>query len=71
MVNYKLQAIDNDIFHVVEVTTDQVIKDKINHREAKALCRHLNFGGGFDGNTPGFFLNKLEKFHFEDDYFYK
>jgi hypothetical protein len=24
--------------------------------KAKELVRHLNFGGGFDGSTPAFFL---------------
>jgi hypothetical protein len=30
-------------------------------RKAKDLVRHLNFGGGFDGFTPAFFLAKREK----------
>jgi hypothetical protein len=25
------------------------------------MVRHLNFGGGFDGSTPAFFLAEREK----------
>lgn len=41
---------------VVETTTNQTIKSNISSTEAKALARHLNLGGGFDGKTPAFFL---------------
>lgn len=44
---------------VVETTTNQVIKTDMTQSEAKALVRHLNMGGGFDGNTPAFFLERL------------
>jgi hypothetical protein len=30
-------------------------------RKAKEMVRHLNFGGGFDGHTPAFFLAEREK----------
>jgi hypothetical protein len=59
------------LYEVVETETNQVIKTDMTQSEAKSLCRHLNFGGGFDGFTPGFFLNKPGKLHFEEDYFYK
>jgi hypothetical protein len=29
--------------------------------KAKEMVRHLNFGGGFDGSTPAFFLAEREK----------
>jgi len=45
-------------YEVVEVGTRQIIKSDITKEEAKTLCRHLNFGGGFDGWTPAFFLEK-------------
>jgi hypothetical protein len=69
MVNYKVE--EGNPWQIVETQTGQVLKENLDREQAKNMCRHLNFGGGFDGNTPGFFLNKLEKFHFEDDYFYK
>lgn len=45
---------------VVEVPTGLTIRSQVSVEEARALCRHLNFGGGFDGYTPSFFLQKLE-----------
>jgi hypothetical protein len=48
-------------YEVTETGTMQVIKSSMTHGEAKALCRHLNFGGGFDGFTPAFFLQNCEK----------
>jgi hypothetical protein len=45
-------------YEVVEVGTHQIIKSDITKEEAKTLCRHLNFGGGFDGWTPAFFTQK-------------
>lgn len=42
---------------ILEIKTDQIIKKGLPMTKAKKLCRHLNFGGGFDGWTPAFFLN--------------
>lgn len=46
---------------ILETKTNQVIvKDVPSHPgRAKAICRHLNMGGGFDGFTPAFFLERL------------
>lgn len=52
---------DENKFKVVEVTGTEK-KDVLtgaNETAAKSLARSLNFGGGFDGRTPDFFLNKL------------
>ena len=51
-------------YEVVETGTQQVIKSDMTKDAAKALCRHMNFGGGFDGWTPAFFLEKREKYVF-------
>lgn len=56
-------------YEVVETTTDQVIKTDMTQSEAKALCRHLNFGGGFDGFTPAFFTQKGKLYYDEDSFF--
>ncbi len=48
-------------YEVVETGTRQIMKSDMTKEEAKTLCRHLNFGGGFDGWTPSFFLQKCEK----------
>ena len=67
MVNYKvtnytaklsLPAIH--LADVLEVPTGLTIRSQVPVGEARELCRHLNFGGGFDGYTPSFFLQKLE-----------
>jgi hypothetical protein len=63
MVNYKIVD-ENDTKSVVETNTSQTIKSGLDEAEAKTLCRHLNFGGGFDGSTPPFFLAKIEKYVF-------
>jgi hypothetical protein len=39
--------------------------------EAKAMARHLNLGGGFNGSTPAFFLNKPGKLNNQEETYYK
>jgi hypothetical protein len=63
MINYKIVN-DNGAKSVVETKTGQTIKIGLDESAAKSLCRHLNFGGGFDGQTPAFFLAKTEKYVF-------
>ena len=46
---------------ILEVKTSQIVKSGLGMRKAKELCRHLNFGGGFDGFTPVFFLENNTK----------
>ena len=67
MVNYKVTNYQADISNpsfltadVVEVNTNQTIKTNVTAPEARDLCRSLNFGNGFDGFTPAFFLEKLK-----------
>ena len=43
---------------ILETKTDQVVKRNLSIRKAKEMVRHLNFGGGFDGFTPAFFLDE-------------
>ena len=72
MVNYKIVNTGNVVdlgggfgemgVSVVETTTGQTIKSDISMSKAKVLVRHLNFGGGFDGFTPAFFLAENAKF---------
>jgi hypothetical protein len=81
MVNYKMQPTGHIVdvgggygiagADVVETKTDQVIASSIPMPEAKEMVRHLNFGGGFNGNTPSFFLQKSKSLEFQDDSFYK
>ena len=66
MVNYKIVN-DKQLIHIgagyvelggdiLETKTDQIVKRGLSIRKAKEVVRHLNFGGGFDGFTPAFFL---------------
>lgn len=57
-MNYKIVE-KNNSFSVYEVPTASTIKTFDNKEEAKALMRKLNFGGGFDGLTPPFFLKNF------------
>mgnify|MGYP003346083014 CR=1 FL=1 len=41
-----------------ETQTKQIIKIFQKKRDAKNLMKKLNLGGGFDGQTPTFFLIK-------------
>lgn len=54
---------DKLMYDILEGTTNQVIKSFPGDKflEARAFMRHLNLGGGFDGFTPNFFLNSVEK----------
>jgi hypothetical protein len=71
MVNYKIvndkQLIDIGAGYVevggdiLETKTAQIVIEGLGMRKAKEMVRHLNFGGGFDGFTPAFFLAKCEK----------
>ena len=71
MVNYKIvndkQFIDIGAGYVemggdiLETKTDQIVKRGLGIRKAKELVRHLNFGGGFNGSTPAFFLAESAK----------
>ena len=51
-----------DSFKVVEVIDGEVKDVAVNltEEQAKEISRGLNFGAGFDGRTPDFFLNRLE-----------
>lgn len=78
MVNYKvtnykahISAPAKQTADVVEVGTGLTIKADISVQEARDLCRHLNFGGGFDGWTPGFFNEKIKGLVYSEENFYK
>lgn len=46
---------------IIETKTDQIVIKTACMSKAKEIVRHLNFGGGFDGFTPAFFLAQREK----------
>lgn len=59
-MGYRVHKQD-DKFKVVEVVDGEVKEIAVGLPEAKAkeISRALNFGGGFDGRTPDFFLQRL------------
>ena len=69
MVNYKIQKTENGMHEIVEIQTGNIVGGNLDMSQAKTSCRHLNFGGGFDGLTPSFFLQKT-KFSYDEDSFF-
>ena len=65
MVNYKIVNASGGFGEmaadIVETKTDQIVIKSVCMAKAKEMVRHLNFGGGFDGSTPAFFLAEREK----------
>ena len=65
MVNYKIvnasEGSGEMAADIVETKTDQIIIKRVCMSKAKEMVRHLNFGGGFDGSTPAFFLAESAK----------
>ena len=71
MVNYKIVNTSQLIYvgngfaemggDILETTTDQIVIKGMRMSKAKEMVRHLNFGCGFDGQTPAFFLAEREK----------
>ena len=55
------------LYEVLETTTNLIIKTDMTQSQAKALCRQLNFGGGFDGFTPAFFVEKVDFMALSED----
>lgn len=70
MVNYTVVKTDS-AFDVVENQTGHVVSTSANAAHAKSTCRHLNFGGGFDGWTPGFFNENVKGLTYSEEDFYK
>lgn len=51
MIGYKVNGNS-----VVETATGHDVYNSDSSKKNTEVCRHLNFGGGFDGWTPEFFL---------------
>jgi hypothetical protein len=68
MVNYKIQQVEN-VYEIIETQTGNIVAGNLDQHQAKTTCRHLNFGGGFDGHTPEFFLQKTKISYDEESFF--
>jgi hypothetical protein len=58
MINYKLTNVCEGLADVLETTTGFILGRALPVESARARVRHLNFGGGFDGATPSFFVSR-------------
>ena len=56
-INYSVTHEDDGVFDVFENNTKQTISSHGRTDTAHAMKKFLNLGGGFDGNTPEFFLH--------------
>jgi len=63
MSKYIIKKINTKKICVFETKTGQVIKTYRNNNKNQALtlCLHLNNSGGFNGETPNYFLDKGEQ----------
>ena len=61
MTNYRyVKSAIVDRHDILEVKTGHLIKTGLTHAVAKEMTRKLNFGSGFDGWTPEFFIKRIE-----------
>lgn len=58
MINYKIVK-ENKMFLIKELKTDKYIISVNSEFQAKEWVKHLNMGGGFDGDTPSFISNPM------------
>ena len=56
--NYTVKRVAKK-FVVKEIRTDQIIQTFHTNKEAVALAKKMNNGGGFDGWSPTFMLKKV------------
>ena len=52
---YVIESSGRRIHLIREVLTDKIVYTGQYYRETKKICRGLNSGNGFNGNTPDFF----------------
>jgi len=50
------------VYQIVETKTGIALLTNLTKQKAQASLRHLNFGGGFDGYTPTFFLTGVRNY---------
>lgn len=57
-MSYKVQENEQGFDIIEKQKQDLVVIDlKMNETKARALCRKLNLGAGFNGFTPDFFAS--------------
>tara|TARA_B100000508_G_C11345658_1_gene221399 strand:+ start:330 stop:515 length:186 start_codon:yes stop_codon:yes gene_type:complete len=61
MVKYVYNAEKGSTYGIEEQETGLKIMGGLSHEEAKKKKRFLNFGGGFNGCTPAFLLERIKR----------
>ena len=51
---YKIKTFGNE-FAILEIKSNMIIFKSMNEVLVKRMCKSLNGGSGFSGNTPRFF----------------
>lgn len=59
-VSYRVESKDGH-YQIVEKDNELVVMQLDTYKEARALCRSLNLGSGFDGFTPLFFTQSFKQ----------
>lgn len=54
-MGYRLKKRDRT-YDIIELGNNFIVISISDKQEARGLCRSLNLGSGFAGNTPHFFL---------------
>lgn len=60
-MTYRLEQRNSGEYQIIEKDTELVVMEYNNYGEARALCRSLNLGSGFDGFTPMFFTQEYKQ----------
>jgi len=60
MMKYKLES-KGAKHYIREMSTNTVVKMVYSKKIAEDICRSLNKGSGFDGETPSFFTMKRDQ----------
>ena len=60
MMSYSVIKSENNIYNIFEKESDIVIEiAKTDEKEARAVCRKMNLGSGFNGWTPEFVAKRM------------
>ena len=61
-MKYNIEKNGKKNYLVIEDKTHYIIKKYRTLSDASRMVSHLNSGGGFNGNTPGFIVNNKNIF---------
>lgn len=53
-------------YNILEKETDALIELEKPETETRDICRKMNLGSGFNGWTPGFFIERPNVVYYEE-----